>query len=79
MRVNKKLDFIERVAWTFIQVEISLGAMDWLNDGINLSFAHKLYVSLGAAVAATIKVLIAQRAGSEGLGDAIPGQVIESK
>jgi hypothetical protein len=76
-RVNKTLDLVERVAWTFIQAELALGALDWISQGINLSLVHQLYVSLGAAVAATIKVLIAQRVGTSGMGDAIPGQVIE--
>lgn len=78
MRVNKVKDFIERVAWTFLQVEIALGALDWLAKGINLSLVHELYVSLGAALAATIKVLIAQQVGRHGDGAAIPGGVLET-
>lgn len=73
-KVNKTRDFIERVAWTFIQAEIALGALDWLASGINLSLLHTLYVSAGSAAAATIKVLIAQRFGA-GSGDAIPGGI----
>lgn len=79
-KVNKPLDFVERVAWTFFQAEIGLGAIDWLSKGINLSFVHEVYVSLGAAAAATIKVLLAQRLGKSGLGDAVPGaSVLEQK
>lgn len=73
--VNKLKDFIERVAWTFIQAELALGALDWLSKGINLALWHQLQISLGAAAAATIKVLIAQRFGNRGSGDAIPGGV----
>lgn len=77
MKVNRVKDFIERVGWTFIQVEVGLGALDWLSDGINLSFWHVLYASLGSATTATIKVLIAQSAGNHNDGAAIPGGVIE--
>lgn len=75
MQVNKAKDLAERVAWTFIQAYIALGALDWLSSGVNLSFAHQLYAGLGAALAATIKVFIAQNIGSRGSGDAIPGGV----
>ena len=75
MQVNKAKDLFERVAWTFIQSYIALGAIDWLSAGVNLAFIHQLYISLGAALAATIKVFIAQNVGSRGSGDAIPGGV----
>jgi hypothetical protein len=75
MQISKPRDLIERVAWTFIQVELTLGLLDWISSGINLSLVHTLYTSLGAAVAATIKVLIAQRIGSTGDGAAIPGGI----
>jgi hypothetical protein len=75
MKINKVKDFIERVGWTFLEVEISLGLLDWLSSGLNVNFVHQLYASLGAAAAATIKVLWAQRVGSSGSGDAIPGGV----
>lgn len=76
-RVNRAKDYLERVGWTFIEAELALGATDWLSDGINLSLWHKFYASLGAAAAATVKVLLAQRQGARGSGDAIPGGVIE--
>lgn len=75
MQVNKIRDFAERVAWTFIQAEIALGALDWLTKGINLALVHQLEISAGAAAAATIKVLLAQRLSSSGDGSAIPGGV----
>jgi hypothetical protein len=75
VQVNKAKDLVERVVWTFIQAYIGLGAIDWIASGINLSLVHELYISLGAAVAATIKVFIAQQVGSRGSGDAIPGGV----
>lgn len=79
MKINKAKDLLERVGWTFIQVEIGLGAIDWLAKGINLSLVHELYVSLGAAAAATIKVFLAQRLGKSPDGAAIPGGITEPK
>ena len=78
VQVNKLKDFLERVGWTFLQVEIGLGLLDWINSGINLSFVHTVYTSLGAAAVATVKVLLAQNVGSRGSGDAIPGGVTNS-
>jgi hypothetical protein len=77
MRVNKTKDFLERVGWTFLEAYIGLGAIDWIANGVNLSLLHQFYGGLGAAAAATIKVLWAQRTGS-GAGDAIPGGVTKS-
>ena len=77
--VNKLKDFIDRVGWTFIEAYIGLGAIDWISNGINISLLHNLYAGLGAATAATIKVLIAQRIGQHGSGDAVPGGVIENQ
>lgn len=77
--VNRAKDFIDRVGWTFVEAYIGLGAIDWISNGINLSLWHSLLGGLGAAAAATIKVLLAQRVGTHGSGDAIPGGVIETK
>ena len=77
MRVNRLKDFLERVGWTFLQAELALGLIDWLSKGINLSLLHTIYASLGAAVASTIKVLLAQQFGVHKDGAAIPGGVIE--
>ena len=74
-QVDKTKDLVERVVWTFIQAEIALGALDWLSNGINLSFWHQIYASLGAALAATIKVFIAQNVGQHPDGAAIPGGI----
>lgn len=78
VQINRTKDLVERVGWTFIQAEIALGALDWLSKGINLSLWHTVYASLGAAAAATIKVLIAQSMGNHKDGSAIPGGVIEA-
>jgi hypothetical protein len=79
MKINKAKDLAERVGWTFIQAWIALGALDWLAKGINLALVHQLEISAGAAVAATIKVLIAQNVGKRADGAAIPGGVVEPK
>lgn len=73
-RINKGLDLLERVGWTFAQAYIALGALDWLSAGINADLLHQLYVALGAAAAATIKVLIAQRLGKSEDG-ALPSPI----
>ncbi len=78
MQVNKFRDLLERVSWTFIQAYIGLGAIDWLSNGLNATFINQVYAALGAALAATIKVLLAQRVGSRGSGDAIPGGIEEN-
>ena len=78
VQINRAKDLIERVGWTFLEAEIGLGALDWLAGGINLSLVHQLWVSLGAAAAATIKVLIAQGIGRHRDGSAIPGGVIKA-
>lgn len=78
MKVNKLKDWFERVVWTFLEVEISLGLLDWISAGYNINLWHQLIASLGAATVATVKVLLAQRLGDHGNGDAIPGGVIES-
>lgn len=79
IKVNKAKDLIERVGWTFVEAYIGLGALDWITNGINLNLVHQLYGGLGAAAVAAIKVLLSQRVGAHGSGDAIPGGVIETK
>lgn len=82
MKINKTKDLIERVAWTFIEAEISLGLLSWLSDGVNLNLWHQVYASLGAAAAATVKVFLAQRKNRKSAvqtGAAIPGGVVEKR
>lgn len=67
-KINQTHDFLERVGWTFLQAYIGLGAIDWLAAGINLSLVHQLVAAAGAAAAATIKVLLAQRLGASDSG-----------
>ena len=76
--VDQIRDLVERVAWTFLEAEVSLGLLDWVSQGYSLKLWHQIVASLGAATAATIKVLIAQRVGKHNDGAAIPGGVIRS-
>lgn len=79
VKVNRLRDLAERVGWTFIEAYLGLGALDWIAHGVDLSLVHQLYGSLGAALIATAKVLLAQRVGAAGSGDAIPGGVLEQR
>ena len=72
MRVNKWLDFLDRVGWTFVQAFLGallvLGFDDW---------QQSLAAAVGAGLIAACKVGVAQRTGSDDLGAAVPGQVLE--
>lgn len=74
VRINKWLDFLDRVGWTFVQAYVAsavvLGFDDW---------RQSLGVAAGAALVAAGKVVVAQRSGSDDLGAAVPGHVIEQK
>lgn len=72
VRVNRWLDFVERVAWTAIQAgaaaALATGFDDW-----NLT----LEIAGTAALIAALKVIVAQNTGTGDNGSAIPGQVIQ--
>lgn len=74
VRVNKWLDLLDRVGWTFLQSLVGafvvLGWSDW---------KEALGIAGGAALVAAGKVLVAQRSGDDDLGAAVPGQVLSSK
>lgn len=71
MRVNRLLDFLERVGWTAVQA----GAAVLIVSGFD---AEAWKVAATAAGLAALKVLVAQRVGDSGMGDAIPGgRVVE--
>jgi len=78
VEINKVKDFLDRAISTFIEVEISLGLLDWLASGFNMNLWHQIYASLGAALAATIKTLFFQYKNRSNLGSALPG-VVEVK
>ena len=73
MKVNRKRDFVERVVWTaLIAFVATAGATDLSDWRLTVKVAGL------AGLAAALKVLAAQRIGTSGGGDAIPGGVIES-
>lgn len=78
VRVNKWLDFLDRVAWTAIQ---SLGGTLAADSIFNaeLGWKEKLGIPVASAVLASIKVVVAQNRGTDDLGAAVPGQVLETK
>jgi hypothetical protein len=70
--VNRWKDFLERTLWTAIQAAaaaaLATGFDDW-----ELTFK----IAGAAAVAAALKVVVAQQFGSTPSGDAIPGSIYE--
>ncbi len=76
VRVNRWLDFLDRVGWTAIYGIASAVIIAFDSDALlSWQTAAKL-VGLQVAMA-VVKVLSAQRVGDNDLGAAVPGQVIE--
>lgn len=76
MKVNRWLDLLDRVGWTAVQAFVGyLVANVALGDGVDWKkvFVAALFASLIAAG----KVVLAQNVGTTGLGDAVPGGVVE--
>lgn len=73
MRVNQAKDFAERVGWTAIY--FAAGALlAWIETDDPWSW----HTFANGMLVAVLKVIIAQRVGTRGSGDAIPGGVIET-
>lgn len=68
MRVNKYLDFLERVGWTAIQAAAATALVTGFAD-----WAMTLKITGTAALVAALKVVVAQNVGDSGGGDALPG------
>lgn len=68
MKVNRWVDLIDRVGWTFIQTL----AATWIVMGANFDWDVLKAALLAAAISAA-KVVIAQRVGNSPIGDAVPG------
>ena len=74
VRVNKWLDFIDRVGWTAIYAIAAALVTVLTSDGIGWEEGLKF---LGVSVAlAVCKVTVAQRTGNSDLGDAVPGKSV---
>lgn len=75
MRINKWLDFLDRVGWTALQAGAAAAIVAFQSSDISWQDALKM-VGIAAGIAAC-KVVLAQRAGDDDLGAAVPGSVIE--
>lgn len=71
-KVNRWLDFVERVVWTAIQA----GAAAALATGFD-DWRLTLEIAGTAALISALKVIAAQNTGTGDNGSAIPGHVIE--
>jgi hypothetical protein len=75
IRVNRWLDLLDRAGWTAIQAAAGAGLAAILTDGMTWEAA---LVAVGTATLVAIcKVVLAQRAGTDDLGAAVPGKVLE--
>jgi hypothetical protein len=74
-RINKWLDFLDRVGWTAIQAAAGAAIVAFTSD--DLSWQEGLQMVAVATLIAACKVVLAQRAGTDDLGAAVPGQVIQ--
>jgi hypothetical protein len=72
VRINRWLDLLDRVGWTFMQAYVGSAVVLGLDD-----WRQSLGIAGGAAIVAAGKVLVAQNTGSINLGAAVPGQVLE--
>ena len=77
MKVNRWLDLLDRVGWTAIQAAagatiaaLATAAISWKAAGISVAVA---------TLTAVCKVVLAQNSGTDNLGAAVPGKVLEPK
>lgn len=76
VRINRWLDFLDRVGWTAVQATGGAVLVALTESGVTWMSGLKMVgIAVGIAVA---KVLIAQHRGSNDLGAAVPGDVIET-
>lgn len=75
VRINKWLDLLDRAGWTAIQAAAGAGIAALATATISWEAA---LISVGSAtLLAVCKVVIAQKSGTDDLGAAVPGKVIE--
>jgi hypothetical protein len=77
MRINKWLDFLDRVGWTVVYTGAAAGITALTDPHFTWGATVKT-VGIAAGLA-VCKVVLAQRAGDDDLGAAVPGKVIEKK
>jgi hypothetical protein len=73
-KVNRWLDLLDRVGWTAIQALSGAVLVALTTD---LSWQEGLTFVGVTTLAAVVKVVIAQNTGTDNLGSAVPGQVLE--
>lgn len=76
MKVNRWLDLLDRVGWTAIQATAG-AALAAVTAGVDWKAALTMVGT--ATLVAVCKVVLAQRSGSDDLGAAVPGHVLEAK
>lgn len=74
MKVNKWLDFADRVGWTAIQTAAAAGIVALTDSTTGWETGLK-FVGIATAIA-VLKVIAAQNSGSDSLGAAVPGKVL---
>jgi hypothetical protein len=75
VRINKWLDFLDRVGWTAIQAACGAIVVVLTSNGVSWEEGAKM---VGVAVVvAVVKVIASQNTGTDNLGSAVPGQVLE--
>ena len=75
VKVNRWLDLLDRAGWTAIQAAAGAGIALLAVDGMTWKAA---LISVGVAtLTAVCKVVLAQKSGTDNLGAAVPGQVLE--
>lgn len=68
MKINKWVDFIDRVGWTFIQTL----AATWIVMGADFDWDVLKAALLAAAISAA-KTVVGQNTGNSTVGDVVPG------
>jgi hypothetical protein len=77
MKINRWLDLLDRAGWTAIQAAAA-AILTFTTTGLVFTWpAFLQFVGIATAIA-VVKVVISQNVGSNELGAAVPGQVIEA-
>jgi len=74
VRVNRWLDFLDRVGWTAVYAVAAAGITALSTPALTWEAGLKLVGT--ATLLAVLKVIVAQNTGSDDLGAAVPGQVL---
>ncbi len=72
VRINKYVDLLDRVVWTFIQSFVGFVSVDALLNA-ELSWQTKIMAPAIAALFAAVKTVFGQNTGSDDTGAVVPG------